>query len=382
MARKTRQMAKVAGGLSGPYESGLQEMVGLLEAARRRTARAVNGIMTMTYWEIGRRIVEYEQHGADRARYGDGLIARLSEDLKKRFGRGYSRRNVEQMRLFYLSRPKAQTMSAESGKTPTGLLPPQKGQAGGSSPNPRQFALPWSHYVRLLGVEDVAARAFYEDEALAGGWSVRQLDRQIGSQFYERTMLSRNKKTMLEKGSRAKREDAVSPDEEIKDPFVLEFLNLKDEYSEHELEEALIRHLETFLLELGSDFAFVARQRRLRIGNKWARVDLLLYHRRLRCLVIIELKLTEFAAGDVGQMNMYLNYAKAHWTHADENPPVGLILCATKDEQMVRYAIEGLGDRVHAAAYATQLPSESALAAELVKAREILERRRGRAEGS
>lgn len=376
MARKTKQMANAAGGLSGPYESVLQEMVGLLEAARRRTARVVNGIMTMTYWEIGRRIVEYEQHGADRARYGDGLIQRLSKDLSQRMGRGFGFVNLTQMRRFYLCWPPTRILQTASEESQTALRSATGKVLGAGTPTPRQFALPWSHYVRLLGVEDAAARTFYEEEALAGGWSVRQLDRQIGSQFYERTMLSRNKKAMLVKGSRAKREDVVSPDEEIKDPFVLEFLNLKDEYSEHELEEALIRHLETFLLELGSDFAFVARQRRLRIGNKWARIDLLLYHRRLRCLVIIELKLTEFAAGDVGQMNMYLNYARAHWTHADENPPIGLILCATKDEQMVRYAIEGLGDRVHAAAYATQLPSESALAAELVKAREILERRR------
>lgn len=376
MARKATRIVKKANELSGPYESVLQDMVGLLETARRTTARAVNSIMTMTYWEIGRRIVEYEQHGADRARYGDGLIERLSKDLSGQFGRGFSRRNIEQMRQFYLTRPKAQTLSADSGA---------KGSASRNPPinrptlSPRQFPLPWSHYVRLLGIENPEARAFYEEEALAGGWSVRQLDRQVGSQFYERTMLSRNKAAMLAKGSRAKREDVVSADEEIKDPFVLEFLNLKDEYSEHELEEALIRHFETFLLELGSDFAFVARQRRLRIGSKWARVDLLLYHRRLRCLVIIDLKLTDFAAGDVGQMNMYLNYAKAHWTHKDENPPIGLILCATKDEHMVRYAIEGLGDRVHAAAYATQLPSESALAAELVKARAVLERRYRRA---
>ena len=199
------------------------------------------------------------------------------------------------------------------------------------------FPLPWSAYVRLLAVKNEQAREFYQTEALRGGWSVRQLDRQIQSQFYERTALSRNKAAMLEKGSSPRPEDTVTPEEEVKDPYVLEFLGLKDEYSESDLEEALIHHLESFLLELGGDFCFVGRQRRLRIGDVWYRVDLLFYHRCLRCLVLIDLKLGRFSHADMGQMHVYLNYAQEHWAHEDENPPVGLILCAEKNESLARH---------------------------------------------
>lgn len=212
-------------------------------------------------------------------------------------------------------------------------------------------------------------QAFYEAEVLRGGWSVRQLERQLGSQFYTRTLLSKDKRAMLERSAVAKPSDAVTPQEAIKDPYLLEFLDLKDEYSESDLEEALIQRLEDFLLELGGDFAFVGRQRRLRIGNSWFRVDLLFFHRRLRCLVIIDLKLTELSHADVGQMHMYCNYAKEHWTLPDENPPVGLILCARTNAAIARYALDGLPNKVLAAEYHTVLPDEQLLADELAKTR-------------
>ena len=234
------------------------------------------------------------------------------------------------------------------------------------------FPLPWSAYVRLLSVKNTRAREFYEAEALRGGWSVRQLDRQINSQFYERTALSKNKAAMLTRGQKARPEDAVLPEEEIKDPFVLEFLDLKDEYSESDLEEALIRRLETFLLELGGDFCFMGRQKRLRIGNEWYRVDLLFFHRRLRCLVVIDLKIGRFTHADAGQMHLYLNYAREHWVHEDENPPVGLILCSQKDEAIVRYALEGLPNKVVAAEYRTTLPDEEILASEIDRTRQAI----------
>ena len=180
---------------------------------------------------------------------------------------------------------------------------------------------------------------------------------------------------MLKKGAKPLPEDAVTPEEEIKDPLVLEFLGLKDEYSENDLEEALIHQLENFLLELGGDFTFVGRQRRLRIGDEWYRVDLLFYHRCLRCLVIIDLKLGKFTHADAGQMHLYLNYAREHWTHAGENPPVGLILCAQKDHAVARYALEGLPNKVLAAEYRTALPDEKTLAAEIDKTRRMLEGR-------
>jgi predicted nuclease of restriction endonuclease-like (RecB) superfamily len=235
--------------------------------------------------------------------------------------------------------------------------------------------LPWSHYVRLLSVESAQARSFYESEAIRGGWTVRQLERQIGSKFYERTLLSRNKAAMLRKGSAPRPEDAVSVEEEVKDPFVLEFLGLKDEYSESDLEAALITQLESFLLELGSDFTFVGRQRRLRIGDEWFRVDLLFFHRRLRCLVVIDLKLGKFSHADAGQMHLYLNYAREHWMLAGENPPVGVILCAQKDEAVVHYALEGLPSKVLAAEYRMALPDSSILAEELQRTRRLLEQR-------
>ncbi|MGH7441173.1 MAG: PDDEXK nuclease domain-containing protein, partial [bacterium] len=221
-----------------------------------------------------------------------------------------------------------------------------------------KFPLPWSHYVRLMSVRNMEARRFYEQEVLRGGWSVRQLDRQIGSQFYERTALSRDKTAMLVHGSKPGHGEALSPAEEIKDPFVLEFLGLKDEYSESDLEEALIRDLEGFLLELGGDFAFVGRQRRLRVGDEWYRVDLLFYHRGLRCLVVIDLKAGKFTHADAGQMHLYLNYAREHWTKPGENPPVGLILCTRKDEAVAHYSLEGLPNKILAAEYRTALPKE------------------------
>jgi len=360
----------------------LDDVAALLEEARRASARAVNAVMTATYWEIGRRIVEFEQGGEERAAYGEELLSRLSKDLTQRFGRGFSRQNLQNMRSFHLAFPIRQTLSGEFETTETSLIcqtPSGKLQTVSAQSSlatiAARFPLPWSHYVKLLSVKSPEARAFYEEEALTGGWSVRQLDRQVSSQFYERTLLSRNKAAMLKKGSVPKPEDLVTPEEEIKDPYVLEFLGLKDEYSETELEDALVRKLEAFLLELGGDFCFVGRQRRLRVGDEWYRVDLLFFHRRLKCLVVIDLKVGKFTHADAGQMNLYLNYARENWTHTDENPPVGLILCAAKDEAVAHYALGGLKNKVLAAEYKLALPDEKLLADELAKTRRQLEAR-------
>jgi hypothetical protein len=181
---------------------------------------------------------------------------------------------------------------------------------------------------------------------------------------------------MLEKGSQPQTTDWVTPEEELRDPFVLEFLDLKDEYSENDLEEALIHHIESFLLELGTDFAFLGRQRRLNIGDHVFRVDLIFFHRRLRCLVLIDLKLGEFTHADAGQMHLYLNYAREHWTYLDENPPVGLILCNKRDEAVAHYALEGLPNKIMAAEYQMRLPDEKVLVAELERTRKRLEDRK------
>jgi predicted nuclease of restriction endonuclease-like (RecB) superfamily len=383
------------------YDSVFSSVVELLDAARRASARVVNTLMTATYWEIGRRIVEHEQAGEKRAGYGEELIEGLSHDLSTKYGRGFGVIQLRTMRQFYLLYSTPEKIQAAIGKSEirqsvidessASVLPAPISQSVIDEFNRRSskkisraierlgniaraFPLPWTHYVRLLRVRNALCREFYAREALAGGWSVRQLNRQINSQFYERTALSKNKTAMLVKGEMPKPDDAVSVDEEIRNPLVLEFLNLKDEYSESDLEQALIRHLETFLLELGNEFAFVGRQKRLRIGNEWFRVDLLFFHRRLRCLVIIDLKLGGLVHADVGQMNLYCNYAREHWMQPDEHPPVGLILCTDKDDALARYAMEGLGSKLLVREYLTALPKESVLAAEVAHTRELLER--------
>ena len=356
-------------GEAARYEAVFGEVSEIVEAARRSAARSVNAAMTTAYWLIGKHVVELEQGGRSRAEYGQETVERLAADLSARYGRGFSVRNIRLMRAFYLSKPNVQTPSAESvdGQIWQTLSAESLLDAMQS-----RFPLPWSAYVRLLSVQNERARTFYEAEALRGGWTVRQLNRQINSQFYERTALSRNKAALLAEGGEARPEDAVLPEEEIKDPFVLEFLELKDEYSESDLEEALIRHLEAFLLELGGDFCFIARQRRLRIGGEWYRVDLLFFHRRLRCLMVIDLKIGKFTHADAGQMHLYLNYAREHWVRREENPPVGLILCAQKDAAVARYALEGLPNKVMAAEYRTTLPDEELLASEIERTRTML----------
>ena len=373
------------GGLDAPYQAVFGDVSKIIAAARESASRSVNAAMTAAYWLIGRRIVEFEQSGEERAEYGAALLGRLAEDLTGRFGRGFSRQNLQNMRLFYLSYPPDKIRQTVSGKL---ALPPQQQicqTASGKFETPSvevgfddlltAFPLPWSAYVRLLSVRNESARRFYETEALRGGWSVRQLDRQIGSRFYERTALSKDRAAMLTGGQRERPEDIALPGEQIKDPFVLEFLDLKDEYSESDLEEALIRHLETFLLELGDDFCFLGRQRRLRVGGRWYRVDLLFFHRRLRCLVVIDLKIGSFTHADAGQMHFYLNYAREHWVREGENPPVGLILCSEKDEALAQYALEGLSNNVLAAEYRINLPDEKLLAAELDRTRQAMELR-------
>ncbi|SEF14334.1 Predicted nuclease of restriction endonuclease-like (RecB) superfamily, DUF1016 family [Burkholderia sp. WP9] len=333
--------------ISSAEYSGIHgDIVALLEHGRRAAARSVNALMTATYWEIGRRIVEFSQGGEGRAVYGQTLLERLSADLTARFGRGFGVDNLELMRMYYQTYPPAAISESLIRKsTPAG-------QPGISEPAIRKFdfdqlgntfQLSWTHYIHLMRrTRSVEERAFYEAEALRGGWSVRQLDRQISSQFHTRAMLSKNRPAMLQKSGKAQPGDLVTAEEAIKDPYVLEFLDLKDEYSENQLEEALVHRLEDFLLELGGDFTFVGRQRRLRIGESWFRVDLLFFHRRLRCLVIVDLKLTELNHADVGQMHMYCNYyAREHWTLPGENPPVGLILCARTNAAVARYALEG-----------------------------------------
>jgi predicted nuclease of restriction endonuclease-like (RecB) superfamily len=421
------------------YRAWSGGIAALLAEARRQSARSVNAILTATYWEIGRRIVEFVQQGETRAEYGNEVLKRLSSDLTNRFGRGFGPVNLNEMKRFFLAWPVEtifQTLSEKSGKNPSSVKLQTASAIFGrflmsdvSAANPifqtlseksshaliRQapsaeleicqtvsgksavplhetlsrissvdlalyldalahaFPLSWSHYVRLLSVENPEARKFYETESLRGGWSTRQLDRQISTLFYERTALSKNKARLLTAGAKALPEDAVSVEEEIKSPYVLEFLNLRDDYAESDLEDALVRHLEAFLLELGNNFTFVARQKRIHVGKQWYRIDLLLFHRRLRCLFIFDLKLGRFTHADAGQMNLYVNYAAEHLTLPEENPPVGLVLCSEHDEAVARYSMGNLMNKILAAQYKLALPDPRLLEREIEKTRRLLE---------
>ena len=348
-------------GISVEYKDLLASVSALLEEGRRNAAKSVNAVLTATYWLIGQRIVEFEQGGQERAAYGSELLKKLSADPSSRFGRGFSERNLEQMRLFYLQWENPQTVSAISAEQGLRAIS-QTASAKLRIGNVPVFPLSWSHYVRLLSVSADDARKHYEEEALRGGWSVRQLDRQISTLSFQRS-----------RSEQAEGKHEGPADFEIKDPFVLEFLGLKDEYSEAELEEALIRELEQFLLELGNDFAFIARQKRLKVGTEWYRVDLLFFHRRLRSLIVVELKLGKFTHADAGQMNLYLNYAREHWTNPDENPPIGLILCSEHDLAVAHYSLANLGNQVLAREYQLALPTEEQLAKRLEARRRQLE---------
>ena len=369
------------------YQRLVLEVSVLLEEARRTSVRTVNTILSTTYWEIGRRIVEFEQGGKVTSEYGEKLLERLSKDLTALHGRGFSRTNVALMRAFYVAWGIVQTPSGQfevrvkftelPANASGAIVQTLSGQSALAQTVSAQFGrsafpLSWSHYVRLLSVENPLARAFYETEALRGGWSVRQLDRQISTQFFERTASSKQPALLLARGQQAKPEDMVSLQEEIRDPYLLEFLNLRDEYSETELEDAIIHHLEWFLLELGSGFTFVARQKRIRIGDEWYRIDLLLYHRRLKCLVVIDLKIGKFTHADAGQMNLYLNYVNEHLRESGEQAPVGLILCSAKNAAVVHYAMGGIKANVFASQYLTALPNEEILRNELLTTQRAL----------
>jgi predicted nuclease of restriction endonuclease-like (RecB) superfamily len=304
------------------YSGLLTGVTKLLEEARHASARSVNEILTVTYWEIGRRIVEYEQKGSEKPGYGEEIIDRLALDLTHRFGRGFSRRNLFLIRSFFLTyRERMQTPSALSQKGKENRIPSKKVagivQTVSALSSPRtllevsqilsgKFPLSWSHYVRLLSLDEPQKRDFYEEETRRAGWSVRQLDRQINSILYERVALSKKKGELIKKAEKSG--SLVSAEDAIKDPYVLEFLGLPEPSSEKDLENALIQHMADFLLELGYGFTFVARQKRLQVGSESYYLDLLFYHRGLQCLVAIDLKVGKFTHADAGQMNLYLNY--------------------------------------------------------------------------
>ena len=309
-----------------------QEIHDLLHKARQNIISNINSTMTKTYFLIGKRIVEEEQNGNKRAEYGKNLIKILSEKLTKEFGRGFSQRNLEQMRTFYLRYSISQTVSVE-------------------------FKLSWSHYLILMRIENISARNFYEIEAIQNNWSLRELKRQVNSALYERLVLSKDKEKVKELA--VKGQIIEKPQDIIKDPYILEFLGLdeKSDYSENKLETEIINKLEMFLLELGKGFTFVGRQVRFTFDERHFRVDLVFYNRLLKCFVLIDLKIGEVTHQDLGQMQMYVNYYDRCVKLPDENDTIGIIICKDKNDTLVKLTLPKDNNQIFASRYTTILPS-------------------------
>lgn len=319
------------------YNELIFDISDILTQGRKLAHQAVNTILTTTYWQIGRQIVEFEQGGKERAEYGEAIIKQLSVDLTKRFGKGFSYRNLQQIKKFYATFGIVQTVSAQS------------------------FSLSWSHYVRLMSIENLDERSFYEIECEKNSWSVRELCRQFNTSLFERLALSRDKKgikALAEKGQIIEKTEDL-----FKEPYVLEFLGLDESYhhSENELESAIIDKMEHFLLELGKGFAFVSRQKRITSGVKHFYIDLVFYNRLLKCFVLIDLKIGELKHQDLGQMQMYVNYFDRDVKEKEENPTIGIVLCKENDHFVVEYTLPKDNNQIFAKKYQLYLPKKEEL---------------------
>ena len=364
-------------------------IVSILEQARGNVVRAVNTNMVLAYWLIGREIVNDLQSGDERAEYGKQMLADLSSRLIHRYGSGFSVPNLQNFRKFYLAYSTRVTMGAniqypagtksveERIQYPLGTKsamlekssPPGSESSQSFSPN-----LSWSHYRALMRVESREAREFYEREAIAGGWDKRTLERQIQSYYYERLQKSRKPEKMLAEG-RCLPVPTTSAAEELKNPYVLEFLGLRDAAAFHEsdLERAIITHLQRFLLELGNGFAFVARQKHIRIEEQDRYIDLVFYHCRLKFYLLIDLKVGELTHADVGQMDGYVRMYDDLFAASDDNPTIGLILCTEKNETVARYSVLNDRKQIFASKYMLCLPTEEQLRREIESERSLIE---------
>ena len=355
------------------------QVVELLQNARQQVLRTVNSTMVYTYFEIGRVIVEEEQNGKDRAEYGKHILKGLSEELTKEFGRGFSIRNLEQIRKFYLTysnsaallrileitdssllstnsqNEKAQTLSA---KFKNAIPQTTYAELDYHQTLISFFKLTWSHYSFLMRIDDEKERRFYEIESEKYNWSVSELKRQYDSALYTRLDLSRDKEGVLKLSEQG--QIIEKPKDLIKDPYILEFLGLPElhQYSESELEEEIINKLENFLLELGHGFTFVARQKRITFDDKHFRIDLVFYNRVLKCFVLIDLKIGELKHQDLGQMQMYVNYYDREKRLEDENKTIGIVLCQNKSDLVVEYTLPEINEHIFASNYKTILPSK------------------------
>ncbi|MFH6966946.1 YhcG family protein [Flavobacterium sp. FlaQc-28] len=337
-----------------------QQVAELLQNARQQVLRTVNSTMTITYFEIGRIIVEEEQNGKDRAEYGKQLLQSLSQQLTKEFGKGFSVDNLSNMRKFYLtfsiSESLTRILQIQKTQSPTTKLNRVDYQTLSSF-----FKLTFTHYVFLMRIDDEKERRFYKIESEKNNWSVRELKRQYDTALYTRLALSRDKEGILKLSEKG--QIIEKPKDIIKDPYILEFLGLPElnQYSESELEEEIISKLEQFLLELGHGFTFVARQERITFDDKHFRIDLVFYNRILRCFVLIDLKIGELKHQDLGQMQMYVNYYDREMRLEDENKTIGIVLCQTKSEAVVKYTLPENNEQIFASKYKTVLPSVEAL---------------------
>jgi predicted nuclease of restriction endonuclease-like (RecB) superfamily len=317
----------------------LNDIRQLINDARRQVQHNVNTTMVMTYWHIGKRIFEDEQQGEKRAKYAQEMLTQVSESLSQEFGKGFSLTNLKQMRQFYLA--------FSIGQSQTDQLH--------TFPNPR---ISWTHYVFLMRLKDLNERAFYEIETAENMWDVKELKRQFNAALYQRLALSRDKegiKALSREGWKIE-----SPSDAMKDPLILEFLGLKEDnsYSEEDLETAIIDQLESFLLELGKGYAFVARQKRITFDEKHFHIDLVFYNRFLKAFVLIDLKIGEIEHSDLGQMQMYVNYYDREMKLPDENPTVGIVLCRAKSDMLVEYTLPKDNTQIFASQYSLVLPTK------------------------
>jgi predicted nuclease of restriction endonuclease-like (RecB) superfamily len=315
--------------------SELIDSIGLtLQKARENAIKAINTELVEANWEIGRYIVEFEQEGKDKADYGSSLLTNLAKDLKTRYGKGFSKSNIYLCRQFYLVYPKFQTVSGK---------------------------LNWSHYAELLTISDNLARNFYEQQAIKENWSFRELKRQIDSALFQRLAISKDKKGVIELSRKG--QELLKVEDAIKDPYVFEFLELPTAslIREKDLEKKLIDNLQRFLLELGKGFSFMARQFKITLDNEHYYIDLVFYHRILKCFVLIDLKTRKVKHQDIGQINLYLNYFKEEENTEGDNEPIGIIIAADKHELLVKYATGGLSNKIFVSKYQLYLPDQKIL---------------------
>ncbi len=321
----------------------VNEIITIHTQARLQVARLVNDALTQANWEVGKRIVEDEQGGKATAEYGKKTLNLLSKELTQQLGRGYSRSNLQNMRLLYLKYPNCQTLSGN---------------------------LTWSHYCELIYVDDEAARKFYEVETIAANWGVKELKRQINTSLFERVLLSKGTDHKAQVLQLAQKGQIIEkPQDILKSPYIFEFLGIAEEKPllESDLEKKLIRHIEDFLLELGKGFMYVGSQQRIMIDNVHYYVDMVFYNKILRCYVLIDLKMGKLEHNHIGQMNLYLNYYKSEVNDEIDQAPIGIILCQSKNEIMVEYALGGLSNHIFASKYLYYIPEKETLIRELEK---------------